>query len=127
MSDTVTIPADVARSLADELRIHARQCPPAGSMAASLRAAADMLDPKPPTLREQVASMVGAAINTAYPTMTHDAPEHDDHWAGVIIGSLRDATAALPRAADACHPASGIRVEAVVLHDLLDLLDGVES
>jgi hypothetical protein len=120
MSDTVKIPADVARSLADELRIHARQCPPAGSMAASLRAAVDLLDPKP-TLRGRVASAVGAAINAAYPTMTHDAPEHDDHWAGVIIADVRDAIAALPHRID-----EDIR-RVIDRQDVLALLDGAES
>lgn len=45
---------DPNAALASALRSHARQCPPASEMAADLNAAADLLDPPPPSLYEDV-------------------------------------------------------------------------
>lgn len=50
MSPDVTIPRETARERAEALREHAKQCPPMSSMAADLRAAADVLDPPAPPL-----------------------------------------------------------------------------
>jgi len=74
MSDDVTIPRETARERAEALREHAKQCPPMSSMAADLRAAADLLDrPAPPLTLAQEATveyLVGAGMDR--PAATRD-------------------------------------------------------
>jgi hypothetical protein len=130
MSDTVTIPADVAKRLAEFVRDRIDDEESITSRLA-IKQAADLLDPKPPTLREQVASKVSAAIGSAYPTMLHDAPEHDHYWADAILAVVRDTVADSlgidPGGADGWHddtcsrPAGGLCDCLAV--DLLALLD----
>ncbi len=67
MSD-VTIPADVAKRMAEYLRRGPGQNSPAGPFLGW----ADLLDPKPPTLRDEVAAALADCGITA--TYEHRAP-----------------------------------------------------
>jgi hypothetical protein len=106
MSDTVTIPADEAKRIAAALRQYVAA--PGGDA----ERWADLLDPKPPTLRERVAVALAERNGD---TSAEWLCEADD-----VLAVARDAIAALPG-----HSAYG---EALVARsDIFDLLDGAES
>ena len=85
MSDTVTIPADVAREIGRRLR----DFDPSSAEVADW---ADILDPKPPrTLREQVADAMLVRFGITGETRDVFMPH-----AEVALITARDAVAALP-------------------------------
>lgn len=53
-------------------------------------------DPKPPTLREQVAKEVGDIVRLAVPLVSHDAPEWDAEQADAVLAVVADWLAAQP-------------------------------
>lgn len=105
----VTIPADVAKQMADWLRNEVKATPSGYS-----RAWLDLLDPKPPTLREKVADAL-APFYTATP-----AREHERSAADAVLAVFRAALADLKR------PATVTTLDAAIEY-IDDALFGGES
>ncbi len=104
------------KALADALREHAKQCPPAGRMAVDLRMAAYILDPRPPTLHEDANRILNASRN-------HDPScvvcANDTRH---LLSLVRDRIEALPY----FTPDGSVVLEALVRDDVLALF-GDES
>jgi hypothetical protein len=125
MSDTVTIPADVAKRYASQLRgiLDYDAVEPGGLtrfQRDDLVSVADLLDPKPQTLREQVAEVFLTLGRRAEPTPRHEV-------ADAVLAVVRDAVAALPcfggpSSSDDVGPTTAVGYRAAVLR----LLDGAE-
>lgn len=87
----VEIPDDVAKRLAAHLRHEDGYV-----SVADANRWADLLDPKPPTLREQVAKEVATIVRASMPSLTHDAPEWDAEQADAVLAVVADWLAAQP-------------------------------
>ena len=110
MSDTVSITADEARRFAVALK--AAGITAARSDMVVIKALLERLDPKPPTLREQVAK----ALRDLDGELNHfDSLRAADYALAVV----RDAVAALPWR----YPYPGGVYEVVKRNTVLDLLD----
>lgn len=98
MTDTVSIPADKAKTIAQYHRDRSKASPHVVSTEAAEwhRQTADLLDPQPPTLREQVAKEVGDIVRLAVPLVSHDAPEWDAEQADAVLAVVADWLAAQP-------------------------------
>jgi hypothetical protein len=119
MSDnTVTIPADVAKRMADWMRHNAVSY----NSRAGLRDWADLLDPTPPTLRERVAEALRDFDGELDPPDSLRAADYALAVVWVAIKALPYVT--VPWYAD---PASGASEKAYRERDLLCLIDGMDS
>jgi len=104
----VTIPADVAKRMADWMRHNAVSY----NSRAGLHEWADLLDPKPPTLRERVADAFLTLGRRPEPTTAEEA-------ADAVLTVVRDAVAAMKGA-----PGIGFDTVDHYRDAVLDLLDG---
>lgn len=89
----VEIPDDVAKDIARWMREEVAATP-----SGYRRDWADLLDPKPPTLREQVAKEVATIVRASMPSLTHDAPEWDAEHADAVLAVVADWLATQPLA-----------------------------
>jgi hypothetical protein len=116
MTDTVTIPAEVAKRMARWFRSTAEAIEDEDYLAW-----ADLLDPKPPTLRERVADAIDEACGC-------NIESHRTARAAAALAVVREAVAAE-------HMKAGVERRETVwcegyddaMLDVLRLLDGAES
>lgn len=92
MNDDVTIPADVAEADAIRLRQHADALPAhLADIARGMRLAADHLDPKPPSLREQVAKAWCADYYGEYSRSAKDPVQEHLDAADAVLAVVAEA------------------------------------
>lgn len=92
----VTIPADVAKRIAHDYRALIRDREERGMVVAQRREWADLLDPEPPTLREQVAKAWCAEVYGEFSVSAKSLLDAHLEAADAVLAVVADWLAAQP-------------------------------